>query len=323
MTDITLDTPVQFVRGVGPRRAEQLNQLGMHTLEDMLMYFPRRFDLRKQTQPIDSIFDGQENATVAGTVVATRLKRTRKMPIFEARIEDDSAWVDVKWFHGMYLCNSIKQGMVIAVSGKVGSYQGQLQFTNPSHQIIYDPQGANLDQDELLPVYPAGAKLTSPIIGKILTGVLPYTDQLIREWFDREYLARRDLMQRPEAVAAMHRPEDTDHWNHARRRLAYDECLLMQLGVAIMRNSEVSRPAHKLMMTPEIDRRIRARFPFELTGAQSRVASEIAADLAKPRPMNRLVKAMWARVKRSSRFMLPCKQLPTKSRSSSWRLRKF
>ena len=288
-SDITLETPVQFVRGVGPRRAEQLNQLKIITVEDLLTYYPRRFDLRKQTQPIESVYEGQDNATVAGTVVATRLKRTRKMPIFEVTLEDNSAAIDVKWFHGMYLANSIKQGMVLAISGKVGSYKGQFQFTNPSHQIIYDPLGANLEQDELLPVYPAGAKLTSPIIGKIITQVLPSCDGLIREWFDREYLAKRDLMSRPLAISAMHRPEDTDHWKHARRRLAYDECLLMQLGVAIMRNSEVSRPAHKLAITPEIDRRIRARFPFEMTGAQSRVAQEISADLAKARPMNRLV----------------------------------
>ncbi len=289
MSNLTLDTPVQYVQGVGPRRAEQLGELGMETVEDLLTYFPRRFDLRRQVQPIASLIDGQDNATIAGRVVNCRLKRTRRMPIFEAYLEDESAGVTVKWFHGDYLTRTIRPDLVLAISGKVSSYDGVLQFVNPGHQIIYDPAGAKLDEDELLPVYPAGAKLTSNIIGQIIQKVLPQCRSLLRPWFDRDYLAHRDLMARPVAIAAMHRPEDKIHWAQARRRLAYEECLLMQLGVAIIRNREISRPAHPLPNSAEVDQRIRARFPFALTDAQNRVVTEIASDMARQRPMNRLV----------------------------------
>jgi ATP-dependent DNA helicase RecG len=289
MSELTLDTPVQYVKGVGPRRADQLAELGIEVVEDLLTYFPRRFDLRRQAQPIDTLEDGQENATVAGTVVNAGMMNFGRRPFFTAQIEDDTAGVDVKWFHGGYLKDRIKPGLVIAVSGKVGSYKGRLQFINPGHQIIWDPAGTKLDEDELLPVYPAGAKLSSAVIGQIIKKVLPQCGALLRPWFDREYLASRGLPDRPAAIAAMHRPEDKEQWAQARRRLAYEECLLMQLGIAIVRNRQVSRPAHPLKNTPQIDQRIRARFPFTLTGAQDNAIVEIARDLAQPRPMNRLL----------------------------------
>jgi ATP-dependent DNA helicase RecG len=96
-------------------------------------------------------------------------------------------------------------------------------------------------------------------------------------------------MNRPDAVAAMHRPEDQDQWKRARRRMAYDECFLMQLGMALMRMREVSRPAWPLKCTEAIDRRIRARFPFPLTDAQDRAVAEIVGDLSAEKPMNRLL----------------------------------
>jgi ATP-dependent DNA helicase RecG len=289
MSELTLDTPVQFAKRVGLRRAEQLAELGIDTIEDLLLYFPRRYDLRRQCQPIDTLTDGQANATVAGQVIDAKERRFGPRPYFECKLDDGTAEVTVKWFHGGYLRNQIRPGLVLAVSGKVGSYRGVLQFINPTHQVIYDPEGVRLDQDELLPVYPAGAKLSSGVISQIIKANLAEVGRLIRPWFDRAYLAHRGLVGRSEAVAAMHRPEDKEQWGQARRRLAYDECLLMQLGIAILRSRQIGRPAHALKVTTEIDRRIRARFPFTLTDAQDRVVNEIVRDLQRPRPMNRLL----------------------------------
>lgn len=289
MPELTLETPVQYAKRAGPRRAEQLAALGIETVEDLLLYFPRRFDLRKQCQPIASVEAGDANVTIAGQVIDCQERRYGSKPFFECLLDDGSAEITVKWFHGSYLRNQIRPGLLIAVSGKVGSFRDLLQFVNPTFQIIYDAAGVRLDQDELLPVYPAGGGLSSGIVSSIVKANLSHAKQLIRPWFDRAYLAQRGLLPRPEAVAAMHRPEDKEQWSQARRRLAYDECLLMQLGVAIIRSREIHRPAHALRYTEKIDRRIRARFPFPLTGAQDRAAAEIAADLRRPRPMNRLV----------------------------------
>ncbi|HNX25787.1 MAG TPA: DNA helicase RecG, partial [Phycisphaerae bacterium] len=113
--DIQLDTPVQYVKRVGPARAEQLAALNIHNVEDLIMHFPRRFDLRRQAQPIASLNDGNE-ATVVGTVITAKLGGPRKKPIFSATIEDDTATISIRWFFGGYLAKTIQEGTVIAVS---------------------------------------------------------------------------------------------------------------------------------------------------------------------------------------------------------------
>jgi len=286
---LTLDTPVQYVKGVGPRRSEQLARLGIRTVEDLLLHFPRRFNLRRQAQPIETLKGDEPAATVAGVVGETEYRPYGRRPWFGAGLDDGTGWVVLKWFHGGYLQNRIKSGMHLLVSGKVSVYKETIEFVNPRYEVIWDPDGANLDADELLPVYPANAAVPSSLIGRIIQNALPAADGLFDRWFDADYLARRELMDRPAAVAAMHHPEDKDHWARARRRMAYDEFLLMQLGIAIQRSRGVHRPAWPLTGSEAIDRRIRARFPFPLTAAQDRAAAEIAADIARPRPMNRLL----------------------------------
>ena len=285
---LELDTPVQYVKGVGPARAGQLAALGIETVEDLLLYFPRRFDLRRQTQPIASLKGDEPGATVAGEVVAVEENRFSRRPWFGCQLDDGTGWVLVKWFHGGYLRDKIVEGLQIAVSGKVSVYREHLQFVNPAWQTLWREE-ADLSRDELLPVYPAGGQLTSSIIGRIAQKVVPLAEELIPEILPRDSLSKRALMPRGKAVAAMHRPEDRDEWKSARRRVAYEECLLMQLGIALTRMKSVSRPAHALPRTEEIDRRIRARFPFDLTKAQDRAVEEIVADLARERPMNRLL----------------------------------
>ncbi len=289
MGSLELDTPVQYVKGVGPRRAEQLAKAGVRTVEDLLLYFPRRFNLRRQVQPVQTLRGDEPGATVAGIVRETNDKPFGRKPYFECGLDDGSGWVVAKWFHGGYLKDRIKPDMHIAVSGKVSVYKETLQFINPRWEVIWDPEGTNLDADELLPVYPACGPLPSGLISNLIKRVLPETPRLFARWFDDEHLRRRDLPPRPVAIAAMHRPENNAAWTLARRRLAYDEFILMQLGIAIQRMRSISRPAHPLAVSDEIDRRIRARFPFKLTAAQDRAVAEIASDLARPRPMNRLL----------------------------------
>ena len=287
--DPRLDTPVQRVKGIGAVRARQLAQLGVETIEDLLTYFPRRFDLRPQVQSIADLDPAQQVATVAGEVGNVRENRFGRVPIFQCTLTDPTGKVALRWFHGSWLRDRIKPGLHIAVSGAITTYKGKLQLVNPRHQVLWGPAATDLETDELLPVYPASGKLSSGHIARAVKAVLPLAKKLIRPWFDAKYLSSREMMNRPAAVSAMHRPEDKVHWAEARRRLAYDECLLMQLGIGLTRLRQVSRPAHPLEITPAIDKRIRARFPFALTSAQDKVVKEIVADLARPRPMNRLL----------------------------------
>ncbi len=289
MAALQLDTPVQYIKGVGPTRASQLAQLGIQTVEELLRYFPRRFDLRKQTQPINTLMGDEDAATIAGEVLGVKEQRFGKRPYFQCTISDGTGWAELKWFHGSYLKDQIRPGIYLAVSGKVGTYREAIQMVNPRHQILWEPAVAHLDHDEMLPVYPAGAKLSSGVIAAIIKRALPEAVKLVQDYLPADHLSRRGLMSLNASVAAMHRPEDTDQWGQARRRLAYDECLLMQLGIAINRARSVSRPAYALPLSDRIDARIRARFPFTLTDAQDRAISDIVGDLRRAHPANRLI----------------------------------
>jgi ATP-dependent DNA helicase RecG len=226
---------------------------------------------------------------VAGQVLSVKENRFGRRPFFQAEIGDETGSVLIKWFGGGYLRDKINRDTQLAVSGKVNVYRKQLQFVNPQFQILYASSETDLQRDELMPVYPAGRQLSSRMIGSVVKRVLDQTERLIPRWFDAEYLEQRGMMSRPAAVGAMHKPEERDHWAQARRRIAYDECLIMQLGIALMRMRQISRPAHPLANSELIDQRIRARFPFPLTEAQDRAVAEIVADIARDRPMNRLL----------------------------------
>jgi len=289
LAQLELDTEVRFIKGVGPVWARRLAELGIVTVEDLLLHFPFRFDLRRQAQPIGTLRGSEPSATVAGEVVSAKESRFGRKPYFQVELADDTGFVSVRWFGGGYLRDKMSEGTHIAVNGKVSTYRRTVQFINPQFQIIWDPSGADFDRDQLMPVYPAGRQLTSRMIASVVRRVVGETQRLIPRWFDAEYLEQRGMMPRPAAVAAMHHPEDKDHWAQGRRRIAYDECLLMQLGIALVRMRQISRPAHPLENSELIDRRIRARYPFELTAAQDSAIAEISADLARDRPMNRLL----------------------------------
>ena len=257
MAVLELDTPVQYVKGVGPRRAEQLGELGLRTVADLLTYFPRRFDLRRQVQPIETVRGHENAASVAGEVIEAGYRPRGHRPYFECSLDDGTGWLTVKWFHGGYLRDRIKPGMHLVVSGKPSVYRECIQFVNPRWQVIWSPEGTDLASDELLPVYPTAGPIPSALIAKIVANVLPEAPRLIGRWFDAEHLRSRELIDRPAAIVAMHKPEDRKAYASGRRRIAYDEFLLMQLGIALQRMKCVSRPAWPLAVSDQIDRRIR------------------------------------------------------------------
>ncbi len=191
MAPLTLDKPIRYVKGVGEVRAAQLGELGIATLGDLLTYFPRRFDLRRQAQPIGTLGGNEPAATVVGQVLEVEERRYARRPFLQCCLDDGTGWVLAKWFHGGYLRDCVKPGITLAVSGKVSVFREHLQFINPRHQIVHDPASASLAADELLPVYPAGARLTSGHIAWIIRRVLPQAIDLVPRWFDRPYLSRR------------------------------------------------------------------------------------------------------------------------------------
>lgn len=198
----------------------------------------------------------------------------------------------LSWFNAGWMAERIRKGMAVRATGRVGVYRELAQLTNPKLEELGEDAGP---VDESTParyvaVYPATAELPSRFLARLIGENLPRLLPLVREWHSPDYLQERKLVGRRQAIAAMHWPTCDADLEEARRRIAYDELLLMQIAVMLARrNLRRGVESHVLTCTEEIDRRIRRRFPFAMTAAQDRAIQSIVTDLARPRPMNRLL----------------------------------
>lgn len=285
---LDLSMPVQYLKGVGPVRAKAFAQLGVHTVADLLEYFPRNWNFAPEAAKIGQIRPGQ-TATIVGLVESIDYQNYRQPPLFEAILSDETGVCRIVWFHGGYLRSKLKPGQLITACGKVALYKHQLQITNPKFLIL---DGKNLSASEYFSggVYPASSQLTSRQIKRIIAPLLDNLTELVPEFYDRNFLKEANLIKRCDAFAWIHMPLDEEKLAKAKRRLKYDELFLMQLGLALRRyNKQHFSKASPCICSDEIDRRIRKRFPFLLTEDQNACIAEIVADMAKASPMNRLL----------------------------------
>ena len=284
----TLTMPVQYLKGVGPARAKTFTQLGVETVADLLEYFPRDWVFAPEPIKINRIQPDRE-VTIVGQVESTDYQTFRRPAMFEAMIADDTGICRIVWFHGGFLRNQLKPGQVIMASGKAALYKHQLQMTNPKFMILNE-KSSRPDEYFSGGVYPASSKLSSRQIKRIIRPLLDNLDELVDEFYDEKFLRQTNLINRKDAFGWIHLPPDQEKLAEAKRRLKYDELFLMQLGLALRRY----KVKHFSLAAPctcsdEIDSRIRKRFPFLLTEDQNTTIAEIAADLAKSEPMNRLL----------------------------------
>ncbi len=286
----SLDDPVQFLPGVGPKRAEMFAKIGIHTVGDLLEYFPFRHE-RQEFRTIEHLEEGI-TATVVGRITAVARKFGRRGATIRATLLDNTGRCGLAWFNAPWMADKIEKGSIVRVTGRVGVYGNLAEMANPRITVL-DEDAPPVDESmpaRLEPVYPATAELPVRVIRKLILGNLDWWLPLVQEPFTEEFRRERRLPDRAWSIATMHRPEDEAAVEKARRRLAYEELLLMQLAVTMARHRRRSGPAAPMLKSsPQIDGRIRRRFPFRLTKGQERAVSEIVADLTLDRPMNRLM----------------------------------
>ncbi len=284
---------MQYVRGVGPRRAAEFERLGIRTVGDLLEHFPFRHEFKPRSVPIGDLTD-ESVATVVGELRNVRIHGARRDQVIHAVVVDGTGRCRVRWFHSAYLRDLVEPGRIVRLCGKVEVPDDLARFTNPETTFfdgeVDDPLAD--DHDRYEPVYPATAKLPSRQIHRIVDGILDSALSAIEDPLPHELRARRKLPPRRTAILRFHRPLSFDEVPIARRRLAYDELLLCQLAVQLSRRRTSASPkAGAIPVDERLDGRIRRRFPFALTRGQDQAVAEIRADLARAEPMNRLLQA--------------------------------
>ncbi|MGB8225783.1 MAG: ATP-dependent DNA helicase RecG [Sedimentisphaerales bacterium] len=287
LDNISLDMPVQFLKGVGPARAEAFEKLGVKTASDLLEYYPRDWYFAPEPVKIEKVKLNQ-TVTLAGIVESTDFQYWRKPSYFEAYVNDETGSCRIIWFNSKFLQGKIIPGQKLIVWGKIGQYKHQLQLTNPKFVIVEDDEIA---ADSFSgPVYPGTSELSSGQIKRIVRQSLEKIVELVPEFFDAGFLKKSNLAERQKAFKWLHNPENESQVEKAKRRLKYDELFLMQAALALRRYKVRNfSKAAALECTELIDKRIRKRFPFLLTEDQDKVIGEIVSDLAKTIPMNRLL----------------------------------
>ncbi|MBN2582863.1 MAG: ATP-dependent DNA helicase RecG [Planctomycetes bacterium] len=281
---LRIDDKVQYVKGVGPARAEMFRRLDVETVRDLLYLFPRGYEEPTEARPIIELQDGQKQ-----TVIAQCLEvRTVRWRHVEAAFSDDSGSIKVLWFNAPYLREQVRPGRTYRLTGRVALYRRHLQMQHPSFKEV--GQEAESDNTSILVTYPATEGLQSRSISRAVQTVLDQCLGELPELFSPAELKRLAMPSARAAVRELHRPTSMKAVAKARRRMAFEEFLLMELAVAMRRRSlKRHHDAPSLTVTQAIDARIRQRFPFELTAAQNRAVADIVADIGTNTPMTRLV----------------------------------
>ena len=284
---LTLDSPVQFAHGVGPKRAEILRAMGIITCGDLLNNFPRDY-VQSQGQVHVAQLQSGQLASIAGEIIQTRAIR-RRPARFEALLQDDSGHCVLTWFNQMYMAEKLVPGMKVRASGKVKFFKARPQMLQPRIEFLIT-SGTTVEVRELKPVYPASGDLTNRVIVAIMEQNLPVLLSQVREWVPAESLTLRRLISRRNAYELIHRPGAWKYVHMARQTLAFHEFLLHQLAVGMKRHHQRTMENALILRTDDaVDHRIRALLPFYFTAAQERVIAQLRRDLAARHPMNRLV----------------------------------
>jgi len=265
--------------GVGPSLRAKLAKLGLRTIRDLLEHRPRDYQQAVGETPISNLF-GEEEAVIAGEVRRVSVRPTRRrLTVLKAAIRDGSGEISAVWFNQPWLADKLRPGTRLRL-------RGQLR-RNEFHVRSYDLDGASATAD-FAPVYPASEEVTSPRLRTLVESALPYA----RDFGDSlpaSLRARERLPLRFDALVALHRPREAEEAEWARRRLALDELLLLQVGLARIREGTEEATAPALREPGELVERYRRALPFELTRDQERAIAEIDADLGTAKPMQRLL----------------------------------
>lgn len=290
-TGSLLDQEVQYLKGVGPRRAEALARLGVRYNRDLLYHTPRRYEDASTVARIASLEVGMD-ATVIGTVTSKGVIPTRVgLRIFSLLLRDASGQIECSWPGQPYLDRVIRKGDILLVSGPVRFFHGrQIQ---PREFVILAREGEEATvAGKVLPIYPATEGLTQRqlrlLFEKNLDALLEAVAE--EEAFDADWLAQRGLPSLREALELLHRPPSLAEAERGRARLAYEELFLLQLLHArVRRRQREGRRGIAFQRKGELIRALYRQLPFQLTRRQTEVIGEILAEMQTPSRMSRLL----------------------------------
>ncbi len=284
---IGLQSPIAELYRVGQTTTKLFKKLGLATVQDLLFYFPFRYDDFTKSLLINEL-KPDTIANLIGTVELIQNKRSfkRKMYLTEALVSDDSEILKVIWFNQPFLTRTIKVGDRISLAGRVSETHGQLTMISPHYEKIYSPE--LIHTKGLVPNYHLTENLTQKQIRFLIKQIISLASKL-PDWLPIDIRHRLKLLDLKEALHKIHFPKNQIDIQQARQRLGFAELFLRQLKAQLIKRELKNRTALTITFQEKITRDFVASLPFKLTDAQRKAAWEILQDLAKKEPMSRLL----------------------------------
>lgn len=281
-----LKKDVKYIKGVGPNRATLLNKLGIFTLEDLITYYPRDYEDRSKPKKICDVVNGEE-VLVQG-IVQTKLieSRIRKgLTLYRTKIADETGFMEIVWYNQSYLKTQIKQGQTYNFFGKVSLKYNKKEMNSP----VFDIDTKTKNTGKIVPLYPLTYNLSQNVLRGIIENGIKEIDGQLLENLPEYILKNYNLYDINTAIKQIHFPDNFEKYELARKRLAFEELLIMQLALLTLKKSYTHQEKgisfdKNVKMSDLIN-----NLPFKLTKAQLRVLEEIDGDMESQKPMNRLL----------------------------------
>jgi ATP-dependent DNA helicase RecG len=294
-----LESPVQYVKGVGPQRAAALARLGVRTAEDLLLHLPMRYEDRRSFTRVAELRPGMRTS-VAGEIVAAGLRRARRMTLYEVRLDDGTGRLKAVFFNQPFLREVLPRGRRVVLFGLVerDAFGSRLPLMrSPQYELVEGGEAGGIHTGRIVPVYEKLGPLTVKPLRRVLAHLAEQVPAGLADPLPPELRERLSVVGRGEALRRVHLPSEADDLallNSARSpahvRLILEELFLFQLGLARRRSGlRAERKRAAFRVGDEARDAVKRILPFPLTAAQRRVLKEIASDLESPFPMNRLL----------------------------------
>ncbi len=281
-------TPVQYLKGVGPQRAELLERLGLRRAVDALFFFPRDYQDMSELRTVPQL---EENVPVSVCGVVDEIDERNTgtgRSMLGVLIRQETQYLRALWFNQPHMRQKFAVGQRVLLSGKPRLSGLRWEMTHPRVEVLATDEDP--PSGRIMPTYPLTEGLTQHAIRRIVGSITEACADAVEEVFPAALLRDKQLSPIAEALRQIHAPSDIDRLERARHRFIYQELLLMQLALGLRRRKlQDEQRSPSLPATAKIDARIRRLFPFELTGDQQQAIAEISHDMQREHPMNRLL----------------------------------
>ncbi len=280
-----LSDSIREIKGVGEKSEKLFAKLGIHTVEELLRFYPREFEIVEDIRPIACVREGQTVVIMGSLAGSPRAKRAGNLKILSGTVKDSSGQLAVTWFNMMFLQKTLHMGTKYILRGRVVRKNGVLNLQQPK---ILTEQEYHRQLHQLQPVYSLTAGLTNRSVAKAVSSALQETD-LNGDFLPLEIRKQYDLMLQKKALCAVHFPKSREEYRQARKRLVFEEFFLFTLALNQMKRSKHRKQSGYVMKHFERADSLVGQLPYPLTRAQQRTWEELKEDMGSGLVMNRLI----------------------------------